>query len=103
MAKYLLIFRMTLIDVQMSVHLPACLQEENKVLFVAPLQGLQAAQKEAQIKVLEGRLKQTELTSSTQNQLLFHMLKEKAELNPELDALLGPALQGNFVSLVKWN
>uniref|UniRef100_A0A8C0XP86 Kinesin motor domain-containing protein n=1 Tax=Castor canadensis TaxID=51338 RepID=A0A8C0XP86_CASCN len=51
--------------------------------------GLQAAQKEAQIKVLEGRLKQTEITSATQNQLLFHMLKEKAELNPELDALLG--------------
>uniref|UniRef100_A0ACB8FQ65 Kinesin-like protein kif21a n=1 Tax=Sphaerodactylus townsendi TaxID=933632 RepID=A0ACB8FQ65_9SAUR len=57
--------------------------------------GLQAAQKEAQIKVLEGRLKQTEITSATQNQLLFHMLKEKAELNPELDALLGHALQGN--------
>ncbi|XP_042323277.1 kinesin-like protein KIF21A isoform X2 [Sceloporus undulatus] len=57
--------------------------------------GLQAAQKEAQIKVLEGRLKQTEITSATQNQLLFHMLKEKAELNPELDALLGHALQDN--------
>ncbi|XP_050179446.1 kinesin-like protein KIF21A isoform X7 [Myiozetetes cayanensis] len=55
--------------------------------------GLQAAQKEAQIKVLEGRLKQTEITSATQNQLLFHMLKEKAELNPELDAFLGHALQ----------
>nr|XP_009664240.1 PREDICTED: kinesin-like protein KIF21A isoform X3 [Struthio camelus australis] len=55
--------------------------------------GLQAAQKEAQIKVLEGRLKQTEITSATQNQLLFHMLKEKAALNPELDALLGHALQ----------
>uniref|UniRef100_A0A8C7EI71 Kinesin-like protein KIF21A n=1 Tax=Nothoprocta perdicaria TaxID=30464 RepID=A0A8C7EI71_NOTPE len=59
--------------------------------------GLQAAQKEAQIKVLEGRLKQTEITSATQNQLLFHMLKEKAELNPELDALLGHALQGNIL------
>ncbi|XP_067420524.1 kinesin-like protein KIF21A isoform X6 [Emydura macquarii macquarii] len=57
--------------------------------------GFQAAQKEAQVKVLEGRLKQTEITSATQNQLLFHMLKEKAELNPELDALLGHALQEN--------
>lgn len=57
-------------------------------------QGLQAAQKESQIKVMEGRLKQTEINSATQNQLLFHMLKEKAELNPELDALLGNALQG---------
>uniref|UniRef100_A0A673HRB0 Kinesin family member 21A n=1 Tax=Sinocyclocheilus rhinocerous TaxID=307959 RepID=A0A673HRB0_9TELE len=56
--------------------------------------GLQAAQKESQIKVLEGRLKQTEINSATQNQLLFHMLKEKAEFNPELDALLGNALQG---------
>lgn len=58
------------------------------------LQGLQAAQKESQVKVMEGRLKQTEITSATQNQLLFHMLKEKAEFNPELDALLGNALQG---------
>ncbi|XP_016351513.1 kinesin-like protein KIF21A [Sinocyclocheilus anshuiensis] len=55
--------------------------------------GLQATQKESQIKVLEGRLKQTEINSATQNQLLFHMLKEKAEFNPELDALLGNALQ----------
>ncbi|KAG8439901.1 hypothetical protein GDO86_005894 [Hymenochirus boettgeri] len=62
-------------------------------LTMAVGKGLQAAQREAQIKVLEGRLKQTEITSATQNQLLFHMLKEKAELNPELDALLGHALQ----------
>lgn len=27
------------------------------------------------------------------------MLKEKAELNPELDAFLGHALQGNFFVL----
>ena len=60
-----------------------------------PPQGLQAAQRESQVKVMEGRLKQTEITSATQNQLLFHMLKEKAEFNPELDALLGNALQGN--------
>ncbi|KAM8972094.1 kinesin-like protein KIF21A [Pelodytes ibericus] len=62
-------------------------------LAMAVSKGLQSAQREAQIKILEGRLKQTEITSSTQNQLLFHMLKEKAELNPELDALLGHALQ----------
>ncbi|XP_061523776.1 kinesin-like protein KIF21A isoform X3 [Phycodurus eques] len=55
--------------------------------------GLQAAQKDSQLKVMEGRLKQTEIKSTTQNQLLFHMLKEKAEINPELDALLGSALQ----------
>ncbi|XP_078536066.1 kinesin-like protein KIF21A isoform X4 [Lissotriton helveticus] len=62
-------------------------------ILMAVNKGLQAAQKEAQVKVLEGRLKQTEITSATQNQLLFHMLKEKAELNPELDAMLGHALQ----------
>uniref|UniRef100_A0A8C4ZP63 Kinesin family member 21A n=1 Tax=Gadus morhua TaxID=8049 RepID=A0A8C4ZP63_GADMO len=61
--------------------------------------GLQAAQKESQVKVMEGRLKQTEITSATQNQLLFHMLKEKAEVNPELDALLGNALQGERSTL----
>lgn len=66
-----------------------------RFFFLVLLQGLQAAQKEAQIKILEGRLKQTEITSATQNQLLFHMLKEKAELNPELDAFLGRALQGD--------
>ncbi|KAG7253461.1 hypothetical protein CRUP_010334, partial [Coryphaenoides rupestris] len=43
---------------------------------------------------MEGRLKQTEVTSATQNQLLFHMLKgERRSSNPELDALLGNALQ----------
>ncbi|XP_033889010.2 kinesin-like protein KIF21A isoform X5 [Acipenser ruthenus] len=62
-------------------------------LSMAINKGLQAAQKESQIKVMEGRLKQTEINSATQNQLLFHMLKEKAEFNPELDALLGNALQ----------
>ncbi|XP_033889008.2 kinesin-like protein KIF21A isoform X3 [Acipenser ruthenus] len=64
-------------------------------LSMAINKGLQAAQKESQIKVMEGRLKQTEINSATQNQLLFHMLKEKAEFNPELDALLGNALQEN--------
>uniref|UniRef100_A0A671YQF9 Kinesin family member 21A n=1 Tax=Sparus aurata TaxID=8175 RepID=A0A671YQF9_SPAAU len=61
--------------------------------------GLQASQKDSQLKVMEGRLKQTEINSATQNQLLFHMLKEKAEINPELDALLGSALQGGKTTL----
>ncbi|XP_054974007.1 kinesin-like protein KIF21A isoform X1 [Sorex araneus] len=84
------------LDVAAIIH--ACTLTEARYLLEHFLsmginKGLQAAQKEAQIKVLEGRLKQTEITSATQNQLLFHMLKEKAELNPELDALLAPALQ----------
>uniref|UniRef100_A0A4W5NRN2 Kinesin family member 21A n=1 Tax=Hucho hucho TaxID=62062 RepID=A0A4W5NRN2_9TELE len=73
-------------------------------LHMAINKGLQAAQKDSQVKMMEGRLKQTEINSATQNQLLFHMLKEKAELNPELDALLGNALQGidGSVLIIQW-
>ncbi|KAG7323928.1 hypothetical protein KOW79_011944 [Hemibagrus wyckioides] len=83
-----------------SAVISSCTLSEARFLLdhfmsMAINKGLQAAQKESQIKVMEGRLKQTEINSATQNQLLFHMLKEKAEFNPELDALLGNALQEN--------
>uniref|UniRef100_A0A8C8IZY9 Kinesin motor domain-containing protein n=1 Tax=Oncorhynchus tshawytscha TaxID=74940 RepID=A0A8C8IZY9_ONCTS len=86
--------------VDVSAVISSCTLTEARFLMdhfisMAINKGLQAAQKESQVKVMEGRLKQTEITSATQNQLLFHMLKEKAEFNPELDALLGNALQGN--------
>uniref|UniRef100_A0A8D3DYT3 Kinesin family member 21A n=1 Tax=Scophthalmus maximus TaxID=52904 RepID=A0A8D3DYT3_SCOMX len=85
--------------VDVSAVIGSCTLAEARFLLdhfmsMAINKGLQAAQKESQVKVMEGRLKQTEITSATQNQLLFHMLKEKAEFNPELDALLGNALQG---------
>ncbi|XP_015811919.3 kinesin-like protein KIF21A isoform X3 [Nothobranchius furzeri] len=67
----------------------------DSFMTMAISKGLQAAQKDSQLKVMEGQLKQTEINNATQNQLLFHMLKEKAEINPELDALLGSALQEN--------
>nr|XP_043891532.1 kinesin-like protein KIF21A isoform X4 [Solea senegalensis] len=84
--------------VDVSAVIGSCTLGESRFLLdhfmtMAINKGLQAAQKESQVKVMEGRLKQTEITSATQNQLLFHMLKEKAEFNPELDALLGNALQ----------
>ncbi|XP_077373307.1 kinesin-like protein KIF21A isoform X5 [Festucalex cinctus] len=84
--------------VDVSAVIGSCTLSEARFLLdhfmsMAINKGLQAAQKESQVKVMEGRLKQTEITSATQNQLLFHMLKEKAEFNPELDALLGNALQ----------
>ncbi|XP_055795509.1 kinesin-like protein KIF21B isoform X4 [Salvelinus fontinalis] len=84
--------------VDVSAVISSCTLTEARFLIdhfisMAINKGLQAAQKESQVKVMEGRLKQTEFTSATQNQLLFHMLKEKAEFNPELDALLGNALQ----------
>uniref|UniRef100_A0AAY4CH95 Kinesin motor domain-containing protein n=1 Tax=Denticeps clupeoides TaxID=299321 RepID=A0AAY4CH95_9TELE len=89
--------------VDISAVISSCTLSEARFLLdhflsMAINKGLQAAQKESQIKVMEGRLKQTEINSATQNQLLFHMLKEKAELNPELDALLGNALQGSPTS-----
>uniref|UniRef100_A0A3B3YLC0 Kinesin motor domain-containing protein n=1 Tax=Poecilia mexicana TaxID=48701 RepID=A0A3B3YLC0_9TELE len=83
--------------VDVSAVIGSCTLVEARFLLdhfmsMAINKGLQAAQRESQVKVMEGRLKQTEITSATQNQLLFHMLKEKAEFNPELDALLGNAL-----------
>uniref|UniRef100_H3D888 Kinesin family member 21A n=1 Tax=Tetraodon nigroviridis TaxID=99883 RepID=H3D888_TETNG len=86
--------------VDVSAVISSCTLAEARFLLdhfmsMAINKGLQAAQRESQVKVMEGRLKQTEITSATQNQLLFHMLKEKAEFNPELDALLGNALQEN--------
>lgn len=57
-------------------------------------QGLQVAQKEAQIRLLEGRLRQTDLAGASQNHLLLDALREKAETNPELQALLYNVQQG---------
>ncbi|KAM4523768.1 kinesin-like protein KIF21A [Fundulus diaphanus] len=84
--------------VDVAAVISSCSLSEARFLLdsfvsMAISKGLQAAQKDSQLKVMEGRLKQTEINSATQNQLLFHMLKEKAEINPELDALLGSALQ----------
>uniref|UniRef100_A0A3P8VYV7 Kinesin family member 21A n=1 Tax=Cynoglossus semilaevis TaxID=244447 RepID=A0A3P8VYV7_CYNSE len=86
--------------VDVAAVVSSCNLSESRFLLdhfmtMAINKGLQAAQKDSQLKVMEGRLKQTEINSATQNQLLFHMLKEKAEINPELDALLGSALQEN--------
>uniref|UniRef100_A0AAY4DKU7 Kinesin motor domain-containing protein n=1 Tax=Denticeps clupeoides TaxID=299321 RepID=A0AAY4DKU7_9TELE len=94
--------------VDVSAVISSCTLSESRFLLdhfmsMAINKGLQAAQKESQIKVMEGRLKQIEINSATQNQLLFHMLKEKAEFNPELDALLGNALQGTESILKQGN
>lgn len=58
------------------------------------LQGLQVAQKEAQIRLLEGRLRQTDVTGSSQNHLILDALREKAESHPELQALIHNVQQG---------
>lgn len=52
------------------------------------------AQKEAQIRLLEGRLRQTDAAGSSQNHLLLDALREKAEAHPELQALIYNVQQG---------
>lgn len=52
------------------------------------------AQKEAQIRLLEGRLRQTDMASSSQNHALLDALREKAESHPELQALIHNVQQG---------
>uniref|UniRef100_A0A3B3ZZ34 Kinesin motor domain-containing protein n=1 Tax=Periophthalmus magnuspinnatus TaxID=409849 RepID=A0A3B3ZZ34_9GOBI len=87
------------VGTDVSALIGSCSLPEARFLLdhfmnMAVNKGLQVAQREAELKEVEGRLRQTEVTSATQNQLLFHMLKEKAQLNPELEALLGSALHG---------
>lgn len=62
--------------------------------WLSVLQGLQVAQKEAQIRLLEGRLRQTDVTGSSQNHLILDALREKAESHPELQALIHNVQQG---------
>uniref|UniRef100_A0A8C2S0D6 Kinesin motor domain-containing protein n=2 Tax=Capra hircus TaxID=9925 RepID=A0A8C2S0D6_CAPHI len=57
--------------------------------------GLQVAQKEAQIRLLEGRLRQTDIAGSSQNHVLLDALREKAEAHPELQALIHNVQQEN--------
>lgn len=52
------------------------------------------AQKEAQIRLLEGRLRQTDIAGSSQNHVLLDALREKAEARPELQALIHNVQQG---------
>lgn len=52
------------------------------------------AQKEAQIRLLEGRLRQTDVANSSQNHALLDALREKAESHPELQALIHNVQQG---------
>uniref|UniRef100_A0A672NTA8 Kinesin family member 21B n=1 Tax=Sinocyclocheilus grahami TaxID=75366 RepID=A0A672NTA8_SINGR len=58
--------------------------------------GLQVAQKEAQIRLLEGQLRQTDVIGSSQNHMILDALREKAECIPELQALIHNVQQGEF-------
>uniref|UniRef100_G1S8W8 Kinesin family member 21B n=1 Tax=Nomascus leucogenys TaxID=61853 RepID=G1S8W8_NOMLE len=76
-----------------SVVISSCSLAEARLLLDNFLKasidkGLQVAQKEAQIRLLEGRLRQTDMAGSSQNHLLLDALREKAEAHPELQALI---------------
>ncbi|XP_058524972.1 kinesin-like protein KIF21B isoform X4 [Ochotona princeps] len=82
-----------------SVVISSCSLAEARLLLDNFLKasidkGLQVAQKEAQIRLLEGRLRQTDMAGSSQNHLLLDALREKAEAHPELQALIHNVQQG---------
>ncbi|XP_039739471.1 kinesin-like protein KIF21B [Pteropus medius] len=83
-----------------SVVISSCSLAEARLLLDNFLKasidkGLQVAQKEAQIRLLEGRLRQTDAAGSSQNHLLLDALREKAEAHPELQALIYNVQQEN--------
>uniref|UniRef100_A0A674B0L3 Kinesin family member 21B n=1 Tax=Salmo trutta TaxID=8032 RepID=A0A674B0L3_SALTR len=61
--------------------------------------GLQVAQKESQIRLLEGQLRQTDMIGSAHNHLILDALREKAERIPELQALIHNVQQGEDTHL----
>uniref|UniRef100_A0A8C8SEC2 Kinesin family member 21B n=1 Tax=Pelusios castaneus TaxID=367368 RepID=A0A8C8SEC2_9SAUR len=84
-----------------SVVISSCSLAEARLLLDNFLKasidkGLQVAQKEAQIRLLEGRLRQTDVTGSSQNHMILDALREKAESHAELQALIHNVQQGGF-------
>ncbi|NXP06488.1 KI21B protein, partial [Thinocorus orbignyianus] len=83
-----------------SVVISSCSLAEARLLLDNFLKasidkGLQVAQKEAQIRLLEGRLRQTDVTGASQNHAILDALREKAESHPELQALIHNVQQEN--------
>ena len=54
------------------------------------------AQKAAQIRLLEGQLKQADVIGSAHNHMILDALREKAECIPELHALIHNVQQGVY-------
>ncbi|TKS70841.1 Kinesin-like protein KIF21B [Collichthys lucidus] len=57
--------------------------------------SLQVAQKDAQVRLLEGQLRQTDVIGSSHNHIILDALREKAEYIPELQALIHNVQQEN--------
>uniref|UniRef100_A0A8C4XUM6 Kinesin family member 21B n=1 Tax=Falco tinnunculus TaxID=100819 RepID=A0A8C4XUM6_FALTI len=88
-----------------SVVISSCSLAEARLLLDNFLKasidkGLQVAQKEAQIRLLEGRLRQTDMTGSSQNHAILDALREKAESHPELQALIHNVQQASRQGLL---
>uniref|UniRef100_A0A670JF76 Kinesin family member 21B n=1 Tax=Podarcis muralis TaxID=64176 RepID=A0A670JF76_PODMU len=89
-----------------SVVISSCSLAEARLLLDNFLKAsidksLQVAQKEAQIRLLEGRLRQTDVTGSSQNHHILDALREKAESHPELQALIHNVQQGGRFSILE--
>ncbi|XP_051532397.1 kinesin-like protein KIF21B isoform X6 [Myxocyprinus asiaticus] len=87
-------------SVDTSVVISSCSLAEARSLLDYFLKasidkGLQVAQKEAQIRLLEGQLRQTDVIGSSQNHMILDALREKAECIPELQALIHNVQQEN--------
>ncbi|XP_061640693.1 kinesin-like protein KIF21B isoform X2 [Phyllopteryx taeniolatus] len=87
-------------SVDTSVVISSCSLAEARHLLDHFLKAsidksLQVAQKEAQIRLLEGQLRQTDVIGSSQNHMILDALREKAEYIPELQALIHNVQQEN--------
>ncbi|XP_060926584.1 kinesin-like protein KIF21B [Limanda limanda] len=87
-------------SVDTSVVISSCSLAEARHLLDHFLKAsidksLQVAQKESQIRLLEGQLRQTDVIGSSHNHMILDALREKAEYIPELQALIHNAQQEN--------
>uniref|UniRef100_A0A8C5I2I8 Kinesin-like protein KIF21B n=1 Tax=Gouania willdenowi TaxID=441366 RepID=A0A8C5I2I8_GOUWI len=87
-------------SVDTSVVISSCSLAEARHLLDNFLKAsidksLQVAQKEAQIRLLEGQLRQTDVIGSSHNHMILDALREKAECIPELQALIHNVQQEN--------
>ncbi|KAF7208409.1 kinesin-like protein KIF21B isoform X1 [Nothobranchius furzeri] len=87
-------------SVDTSVVISSCSLAEARHLLDHFLKAsidksVQVAQKEAKIRLLEGQLRQTDVIGSSHNHMILDALREKAEYNPELQALIHNVQQEN--------
>uniref|UniRef100_A0AAX7SF38 Kinesin motor domain-containing protein n=1 Tax=Astatotilapia calliptera TaxID=8154 RepID=A0AAX7SF38_ASTCA len=90
-------------SVDTSVVISSCSLSEARHLLDHFLKAsidksLQVAQKEAQIRLLEGQLRQTDVIGSSHNHMILDALREKAECIPELQALIHNVQQESGLS-----